>query len=77
MEGIIMSKKELDRMEIFSQLLQKRLTQKQAADILQISDRHVRRLFHAYKKLGAMGVLSRKRGRRSNHQLPQSVKEQS
>jgi transposase len=76
MERIItMSTKELDRAEVLCKLKQKTLTQLQAADILGISARHVRRLFKAYKKLGAETLISKKRGKPSNRQLPRGLKE--
>jgi hypothetical protein len=34
----------------------------------------MRRLFKGYKRLGAESLLSKKRGRPSNHQLPEGVK---
>src|SRR3972149_5335508 len=76
MERIItMSTKELDRTETLSKLKQKVITQTQAADTLGISTRQVRRLFRSYKKFGAQGLISKKRGKPSNHQLPEGRKE--
>lgn len=70
-----MSTKELDRAETLAKLKQKTISQIQAADILCVSARQVRRLFRAYKELGTQALISKKRGRPSNHQLPQGVKE--
>ncbi len=53
MERIItMSTKELDRAEVLSKLKQKALSQTQAADVLGISCRQVRRLYKGYKEMG-------------------------
>ena len=63
MERIItMSTKELDRAEILSKLQQKVLSQAQAADILGISGRQVRRLYRGYKEIVAKALISKKRG---------------
>ena len=76
MERIVsMSTRELDRSDVFLQLRQKTLIQQEAADILGISIRQVRRLFRAYKKYGALALISKRRGKSSNHQLPTATKE--
>lgn len=72
---ITMSMKELERAELFSKLRQKALTQIQVADILGITPRQVRRLFSEYKHHGPIALISKKRGRPSNHQLPKGLKE--
>ena len=71
---ITMSTKELSRAELFSKLKQKFINQQQVADILGISLRQVRRLFRDYKKIGVKALISKKRGRVSNHQLPAGTK---
>jgi predicted XRE-type DNA-binding protein len=76
MERVItMSIKELDRSEVLYKLKQKTLTQMQAANILGISTRQIKRLFRAYKKLGAQALISKRRGKPSNHQLPRGMKD--
>lgn len=76
MERILaMSTKEIETIDILVQLKEKKLTQAKAADILGLSVRQIRRLFKAYKTLGAQGIISKKRGKPSNHQLPQGAKE--
>jgi transposase len=74
---ITMSTKELGRAEILSKLKQKAISQLQAAEILGISNRQVRRLYREYKKMGARALISRKRGKPSNHQLPRGLVEWS
>ena len=64
-----MSKKELTRKEIMGRLEEKRLKQKEAAAILNISERQVRRLLKRYRLLGAEGLISRHRGKPGNHQI--------
>ncbi len=72
---IAMSTKELARTDIFLRVKEKVLTQQGAADLLGLSCRQVRRLFKAYKKQGALALISKKRGKPSNHQLPPAAKE--
>ena len=72
---ILMSIEEIKRTSVFSKLQAKALSQQEAADDLGITTRQVRRLFKAYKKHGAIALVSKKRGRSSNHQLLGGVKE--
>ena len=76
MERILtMSTKEIERIDILVQLQEKKLTQVKAADILGLSVRQVRRLSKAYKAIGVQGIISKKRGRSSNHQLLKGSRE--
>jgi predicted ArsR family transcriptional regulator len=70
-----MSIEEIKRTSVFSKLQAKALTQQQAADDLGITTRQVRRLFKSYKKQGPITLVSKKRGRPSNHQLANGVQE--
>lgn len=64
-----MSKREITRLEVMQRLKEKRLSQKEAARMLGISTRHVKRLYRAYKAQGAAGLVSQRRGKPSNHRL--------
>lgn len=70
-----MSIKDLDRLKIVDQLIQKRINQQQAADVLGLSKRQIKRLVKAYKLQGPKGITSKKRGKPSNRQLPVATKE--
>ena len=62
-----MSKKEIDRHHIIQQLLDNQITQKKAAELLNLnSDRQVRNLLKNYNKHGINGLISKKRGKPSN-----------
>jgi transposase len=54
----------------------KRLTQKEAAQMLNLSVRQIKRLFRAYKTHGAKGLVSARRGRPSNHRMDVQVEQQ-
>jgi transposase len=66
---LTMSKQEITRLEVIQRLNDKRLKQIEAAQMLGISVRQVKRLFRAYKTQGAVGLVSRRRGKPSNNQL--------
>jgi transposase len=69
-----MSAKELDRLEVLGRVVERRLTQRQAAEQLGLSRRQVERLCRALRADGAAGLVSRKRGRPSNRKLPAAVR---
>ena len=70
-----MSKKELTRIEVMQRLEEKRLKQREAAEMLGISQRHIRRLLRAYREEGERGLISKRRGKPSNNQLDEQVKQ--
>lgn len=72
---LIMSKAELNRIEIIQKILEKRLTQVAACDYLHLSSRQIRRLIRMYEKDGVEGLLSKKRGKPSNNKLSQAKKD--
>ena len=71
-EVISMSNKELDWLRVIEQLAQKLINQRQAADILGLSTRQVKRLVKEHKTKGPRGIISKKRGKASNRSLPVS-----
>ena len=60
--NLTMSTKELDRLEIIGRVVERRLTQRKAAEQLGLSLRQVERLCRAYRSDGAAG-----RGRPQGH----------
>lgn len=68
-EVISMTARELSKLDIVRQLELKVINQKQAADILGISTRQVKRNVKQYKENGVKGLLSKKRGEASNQQI--------
>ena len=75
--NLTMSAKELDRLEIISRVIERRLTQRNAADQLGLSLRHVERLCRALRTNGAAGLVSRKQGRPSNRRLSAALRERA
>jgi len=76
-ELLTMSNRELTRLEVMQRLKDKRLRQKEAARMLGISTRQVKRLWQAYRKRGAKGLVSQRRGKPSNNRLEAGVKQQA
>lgn len=74
---INMSDKELERKSQIERALDKRITQKEAAEKLGISERQMRRLIQRYKKEGAGGLVSKKRGVPSNRKISAEVEKQA
>ncbi len=76
-ELLTMSKQEITRLEVMQRLKDKRLTQKEAAQLLGISTRQVKRLWQAYRQQGAKGLVSTRRGKPSNNQLDAGIAKQA
>jgi transposase len=72
-----MSNRELTRLEVMQRLKDKRLTQKEAAQMLDLSARQIKRLFRAYKAQGVQGLISVRRGKASNNRLDPQVVQQA
>ncbi|SIO49433.1 Homeodomain-like domain-containing protein [Burkholderia sp. GAS332] len=67
---ITMSMRELDRLKVIQAVIEERLMPWRAAERLGLSRRQVERLANRYRCEGAAGLVSRRRGRPGNHQLP-------
>ena len=74
-ELVTMSAQELDRLGVIRRVLERRLTQKKAGEVLGLSARQVRRLCAAVAADGPAGLVSRQRGRPSNHRLPEALRD--
>jgi len=72
-ELLTMSNKEITRLEAMQRIKDKRLTQKEAAEMLGISTRQVKRLYQAYRKKGAKGLVSQRRGKPSHNHLDAGI----
>src|SRR5215213_6068792 len=68
-----MSQKELSRLEVIQRVKRKTLKQRQAAELLSVSVRQVKRLCKAYHASGAAGLISKRRGQPSNNRLPEKT----
>jgi hypothetical protein len=73
-EFICMSIKELNCLEVISQLECDNINQQEAADFFSLKTRQVRRLLNKYRLYGPIGLISQKRGGPGNHKLKGSFK---
>jgi transposase len=66
----LMSQKEAQRLGILERVLDKALAQADAARLLGLSVRQVKRLCRRLREQGASGLISRRRGQPSNRRIP-------
>jgi hypothetical protein len=66
---------ELKQLEIVIKVIEKRLKQAEAADILCVSVRQVKRSVKQFRVHKEMGLISKKRGAIENHRLSEGLKE--
>ena len=76
-ELLSMSQKEVTRLELIQRVKNKQMSQLEASEQLGVSTRHLRRLQKSYDQTGACGLVSQRRGKASNHQLPSEIKKQA
>lgn len=70
MEGYLtMSNREIDKLKVIQNTIDGRFKQSEAAQILSITDRQVRRLCDKVRKDGNRGIIHGLKGRPSNHQV--------
>lgn len=74
-EDIIrMSLREVKRLKVIQEVIEKQITQRVAASMIGLSERQVRRLVRVVREEGERGVIHRLRGRFSNRKIPAEVK---
>ena len=69
-----MSAKECDRLQIIKELAKNNMTHKEAADLLEMSERNLYRILSRYNQQGDRAVIHRLRGCSSNRGYPDAVK---
>lgn len=71
---IRMSEKELYRLQLVREIEQGRLSRREAAALLGVSERQLRRILRRYEKEGPPGLAHRSRGRPSNREIPADIR---
>jgi len=71
---ITMTQKELKRLYVIKQVLERRLKQIEAAELLNLSSRQIRRIVKRLRKEGEKGIIHRLRGQPSHRRLPKQIK---
>ncbi len=74
---IIMSQKESNRLYVIRQTIDKAITQDQAAEILGITDRQVRRIARSVRREGNEGICHKSRGKRSHNRITDKIKDKA
>lgn len=74
MELLTLSTHEVRRLEVLQALATGALRQSEAAQILDLSVRHIKRLWRGYRAHGAAAIASRRRGQAPNNALDPAVK---
>src|SRR5258705_4301135 len=75
MTVIAMSRTEIDRMSVLQDLATSRIKTAEAATLMGLGRRQVFRLAKAYAQRGPAALVSRKRGRPSNHAYPADLRD--
>ena len=75
-ERIEMNRRERDRLKVLYGVIQKERSQKEAARLLRLTTRQVRRLVRRIEDSGDQGLIHRLRGRPSNRRLPAELRQQ-
>ena len=77
MDMITMSRRETKRLHIIHQALDKRITQKKAAELVGLSSRQLRRMLKRVREEGDDGISHRSRGKASNRRVPKKIKDKA
>lgn len=72
--GICMTQQDINRNRICIEISHRHISQTLAAQQLHISFKQMQRIYKKFIKQGAKGIISKKRGKPSNHQLDQFIK---
>ncbi len=72
---IEMSQRELTRLHVIHKAIEGLLKQKEAAELLSLSNRQIRRLLKKAGEEGDVGIIHKSRGKPSNRRLPKKIKD--
>lgn len=72
---LLMHRRELARLKVIEEVLEKRLTQVKAGQLLGLSDRQIRRIKEAVRTHGECGVIHQLRGRASKRKISPRIKQ--
>lgn len=71
---IMLSQRELNNLHIIKKAVEKKVKQREAAEILLMSERQIRRLVKRIREEGDVGIAHRARGKESNRRIPEKIK---
>jgi len=73
-DKVLMSVKELRRLQVIHQALEKKMTQVEAGGVLGLTDRQIRRISRRVQEVGDGGIAHRSRGKPSNRRIDPRIK---
>ena len=73
MKEVTLHQQEQARLHVLNSVLAEEITIGQAAELMDLSERHVRRLLAAYREFGAEALAHGNRGRRPHNAVPEAV----
>src|SRR5512135_3902990 len=76
-DRIIMSQKEVNRLYVIHQVIEKAITQDQAAATLGLTDRQVRRIARSVRLEGDAGIRHKSRGTSSHNRIADKIKDKA
>ena len=71
---IMLSRREVNRLHIIKRAIEKEIKQREAAEILLLTERQIRRLIKRIRKEGDSGIAHKSRGKESNRRIPKKLK---
>jgi hypothetical protein len=72
---IIIKQKELRRLHVIHRILEEKITQVKASEMLSLSERQVRRIAKRIGQEGDIGIVHKSRGKESKRKLPEKLME--
>ncbi len=76
-DKIIMSQKEVNRLYVIRQTIEKAITQDQAAEILGVTARQVRRIARSVRRDGDAGICHKSRGKRAHNRIADKIRDKA
>ena len=73
MKEVTLHQQEQARLQVLNSVLAEEITIGQAAELMDLSERHARRLLAAYREVGAEALAHGNRGRRPHNAVPEAV----
>lgn len=71
-----MSMQEISRLSVIQKVLEKRITQGEAGEIIALSTRQIKRICKRVKEEGERGIVHKSRGKASNRKYPEEIKKE-
>lgn len=76
-DGIVVRQEELKRLHVIRNVLEGRIRQREAAELLSLSTRQIRRMVKRIRGEGERGIVHRLRGKASNRKTPEEIQQRA